>query len=121
DSAQSSFCPTGPKEWLLSFPETRRELAAHAGLEVWAVRLVGHAAAATGARWLIERALCELVEDGTLTPVRYAPWLPQPVLPPDPAFGCAQPLARKTEPHGWEGRSTPAWTWVFRVRPRVDP
>jgi hypothetical protein len=120
-SPEQAFCPTGPKQWLLSFPETRRELAAHAGLEVWPVHLVGYAAALTGARWLIEQALVELVEDGTLEPVRYAPWLPQPLFPPDPSFGCAQPLSTMTETHGWRHRRSPASSWVYRVRSSTAP
>jgi hypothetical protein len=110
------FRATGPGDWLLSFRETQRELRCSAGLEAPAVRLVQHAAAVSGDRWIINQALCELVERRLLEPVSYAPWYPSPCFPPDPAYGCGGTLkAPSTEPHGWHARRSPAWQWVFLV------
>lgn len=116
DFEPKPFRPTGPGDWLLAFRETQRELRCSAGLESPAVRLFKHAAAVSGDRWLIDKAICELVKMQILKPARYAPWYPSPCFPPDPAYGCGGTLkALAHDPGGWEFRRTPAWSWTFLV------
>lgn len=106
------FRPTGPTDWLLSFRETRRELRMGRGLIVLGAHIVQRAAAVSGDHWLIESALCGLVEESLLEPSHYMPGALMPCLVPHPG---RMVYARRDEPHGWQGRQTSAWSWKFRI------
>jgi len=111
---------TDAADWLLSFRGVRQELRCP-GLGNRETRggwLVRQAALDSVTLSLCETALVQLVERGVLVPVRYAP-VSGPLCAPDPGRGCGTtwPPFPQEEPHGWHGRKSPAWAWVYRVPP----
>lgn len=109
---------TGPGDWLLTFRSVRQELR-NPGLGNRETRggwLLREAALQAVTASLCDAALEELVERGVLEPVRYAP-MAAPLFLPDPGRGCGGSSFPREEPHGWQGRRSPPWAWVYRVPP----
>ncbi len=105
------FRATGPADWILSVPETRVELRAYRGLDAPAgtlFRVATHLCHGDG--YLMREGILQLVEDGVLTPQRYAPWMPSPTL----MGNGVQPMAHAKE-DTWEGRRTHPLLWIYRV------